>query len=355
MNKPRLIGVEAMLADQLAIADPDLLRGLLSAFIQALMSAEADAVCQAGYGQRTVIRANSRNGYRRREFDTRVGTIELAIPKLRLGSYFPDWLLARRERAERVLTGVVAACYLLGVSTRRVERLAEALGVTKLSAPQISAVAAELDETVTALRSRPLHGPYPFITIDALAITVRAQARIVEAQLSVVTGIDAGGYREILGAHVSPAEDESRWRELFHGLVTRGLSGVALVTSDFHTGLVTAIDAALPGAAWQRCIAHYATSLSSITPKSSWPWVRALLRGIFDQPDADSVASQYDQTLDTLSDKLPNVAKHLAAARRELLAHTAFPSDLWHQLRSTNSGMVYHPAPTSGRRVITSS
>ncbi|BBX73204.1 IS256 family transposase [Mycobacterium shinjukuense] len=337
MNNLRRNAVETLLADRLAMASPDLLRDLLSTFIQALMSAEADALCHAGYGQRTQVRANSRNGYRRREFDTRVGTIELAIPKLRVGSYFPDWLLARHRRAERALTDVVAACYLLGVSTRRVERLADALGVMGLSRSQLAAVAAELDETVTALRSRPLdHGRYPFIAVDALGITVRRQTRICEAQLLLATGVNTGGHREMLGAHLSSADGESGWLSLFHALITRGLSGVALVTGDSHAGLLAAIDATMPGAVWQRCITHYTTNLVSITPTSSRPWVHALLHSIFDQPDAESVAAQYDRVIDALGERLPEVAGQLTAARPELLAYTAFPRELWRQIWSTN-------------------
>jgi putative transposase len=156
MTNHHPIDVEKLLEDQLATASPDLLRGLLSTFIQALMSAEADAVCGAGYGERSPQRSNRRNGYRPRDFDTRVGTIDVAIPKLRQGSYFPDWLLERRKRAERALTSVVATCYLLGVSTRRMERLVESLGVTGLSKSQVSVMAAELDEAVEAFRTRPL-------------------------------------------------------------------------------------------------------------------------------------------------------------------------------------------------------
>lgn len=156
MTDPHSIDVEKLLADQLASASPDLLRGLLSAFIAALMSAEADAVCGAGYGERSESRSNRRNGYRHRDFDTRAGTLDVAIPKLRQGSYFPDWLLARRKRAERALTSVVATCYLLGVSTRRMERLVESLGVTSLSKSQVSEMAKDLDQAVEAFRTRPL-------------------------------------------------------------------------------------------------------------------------------------------------------------------------------------------------------
>ncbi|EID16284.1 putative transposase [Mycobacterium xenopi RIVM700367] len=215
MTKHHPIDVEQLLDEQLAAASPDLLRGLLSTFIQALMSAEADALCGAGYGERSEARTNRRNGYRARDFDTRAGTIELAIPKLRSGSYFPDWLLQRRKRAERALTSVVATCYLLGVSTRRMERLVESLGVTSLSKSQVSAMATELDEAVEAFRTRPLDaGPYTFVAADALVLKVRENGRVIGVHTLIATGINAEGYREILGVQVTSAEDGSLSRIL---------------------------------------------------------------------------------------------------------------------------------------------
>jgi putative transposase len=337
MTNTHPIDVERLLEQQLAAASPDLLRGLLSTFIQALMSAEADALCGAGYGERSEQRTNRRNGYRPRDFDTRAGTIEMAIPKLRSGSYFPDWLLERRKRAERALTSVVATCYLLGVSTRRMERLVESLGVTSLSKSQVSVMATELDEAVEAFRTRPLDaGPYTFVAADALVLKVREAGRVIGVHTLIAAGVNAEGYREILGVQVTSAEDGAGWLAFFRDLVARGLSGVGLVTSDAHPGLVAAIGATLPGAAWQRCRTHYAVNLMSVTPKSSWPWVRTLLHSIFDQPDAESVVAQYDRVLDALTDKLPKVAEHLDTARDELLAFTAFPKQIWRQIWSNN-------------------
>ncbi|CMP69290.1 mutator family transposase [Mycobacterium tuberculosis] len=312
MTSSHLIDAEQLLADQLAQASPDLLRGLLSTFIAALMGAEADALCGAGYRERSDERSNQRNGYRHRDFDTRAATIDVAIPKLRQGSYFPDWLLQRRKRAERALTSVVATCYLLGVSTRRMERLVETLGVTKLSKSQVSIMAKELDEAVEAFRTRPLDaGPYTFLAADALVLKVREAGRVVGVHTLIATGVNAEGYREILGIQVTSAEDGAGWLAFFRDLVARGLSGVALVTSDAHAGLVAAIGATLPAAAWQRCRTHYAANLMAATPKPSWPWVRTLLHSIYDQPDAESVVAQYDRVLDALTDKLPAVAEHL--------------------------------------------
>ncbi len=264
MTSSHLIDAEQLLADQLAQASPDLLRGLLSTFIAALMGAEADALCGAGYRERSDERSNQRNGYRHRDFDTRAATIDVAIPKLRQGSYFPDWLLQRRKRAERALTSVVATCYLLGVSTRRMERLVETLGVTKLSKSQVSIMAKELDEAVEAFRTRPLDaGPYTFLAADALVLKVREAGRVVGVHTLIATGVNAEGYREILGIQVTSAEDGAGWLAFFRDLVARGLSGVALVTSDAHAGLVAAIGATLPAAAWQRCRTHYAANLAA--------------------------------------------------------------------------------------------
>ncbi|SEE11625.1 MULTISPECIES: IS256 family transposase [Rhodococcus] len=331
------IDLRRLVEDRLTGASPDLLRELLSMFIDALMSAEADVLCGADYGQRSDERVNVRNGYRHRDFDTRVGTLDVAIPKLRQGSYFPDWLLQRRKRAERALTTVVATCYLLGVSTRRMEKLVDTLGITSLSKSQVSVMAKELDEQVEAFRNRPLDaGPYTFVAADALVLKVRENGRVVNVHTLVAVGVNAEGYREVLGVDVTSAEDGAGWLAFFRGLVARGLSGVRLVTSDAHTGLVSAIGATLPGASWQRCRTHYAINLMTVTPKASWPWVKTLLHSVYDQPDADSVHAQYDRVIDALESKLPKVAQHLDTARADLLAFTAFPKQIWRQIWSNN-------------------
>jgi transposase-like protein len=337
MTAPSSIDPAHFLHEQLAQASPDLLRQMLTTFIDTLMSAEADAVCGAEYGARSAERTNVRNGYRPREFDTRAGTLDVAIPKLRSGSYFPDWLLERRRRAERALTTVVATCYLLGVSTRRMERLVESLGITRLSKSQVSEMARELDGQVADFRHRPLDaGPYTFVAADALVLKVREGGRVVNVHALVATGVNADGHREILGLQVTSAEDGAGWLTFFRDLTARGLTGVQLVTSDAHRGLVEAIGAALPGAGWQRCRMHYAANLMAACPKSSWPWVRALLHSVYDQPDAASVHAQFDRVLDALADKLPKVAEHLEAARADVLAFTAFPKEVWRQIWSNN-------------------
>jgi transposase-like protein len=325
------------LHEQLAQASPDLLRAMVATFAEALMGADADAVCGAPFGVRSEERTNTRNGYRRREWDTRAGSIELAIPKLRTGSYFPDWLLERRRRAEAALVSVVATSYLLGVSTRRMEKLVETLGITRLSKSQVSMMAKDLDAQVEAFRTRPLDaGPYTFLAADALVLKVREGGRTINVHALVAVGVNAEGYREILGLQVSSAEDGAGWLAFLRDLTARGLTGVALVTSDAHRGLVDAIGATLPGACWQRCRTHYAANLMSATPKSAWGWVKALLHSVYDQPDAAAVHAQFDRVLDALGEKLPAVAEHLDAARADILAFTGFPKAIWRQIWSNN-------------------
>ena len=323
--------------DALAAASPDLLREMIKGFAQRMMDAEVEALCGAGYGEVSPERVNSRNGYRQREWDTRAGTIELAIPKLRQGSYYPEWLLERRRRAERALATVVATSYLLGVSTRRVEKLAESLGVTKLSKSQVSVMAAELDEMVASFRSRPLDaGPYAFVWIDALTQKVREGGRTVNVHALIATGVNADGKREILGLDVASSEDGAGWLAFLRGLAARGLSGVQLVTSDCHHGLRDAIAAVLPGASWQRCRAHYSRNLATRVPKSAQPWVSTLVRTIFEQPDAASVRAQHAQVVTALEAKFPAAAEHLGDARDDILAFTAFPREVWRQVWSNN-------------------
>jgi putative transposase len=327
-----------LLEEQLAQASPDLLRELLTTFIDTLMSAEADAVCGASYGTCSPERTNRRNGYRSREFETRAGTLELAIPKLRAETYFPEWLLERRKRAERALVSVVATCYLLGVSTRRMDKLVQSLGITTLSKSQVSEMAKDLDGRVEEFRTRRLDdvGPFCFVAADALVLKVREGGRVVGVHCLVATGVNTDGHREVLGVQVTSAEDGAGWLAFFRDLSARGLFGVKLVTSDAHPGLVAAITATLPGASWQRCRTHYAANLMVVTPKSSWGWVKALLHSIYDQPDTEAVHAQFDRVVHALTEKLPAVAEHLEQARADILAFAAFPKEIWRQIWSNN-------------------
>jgi putative transposase len=337
MAAPDSVNPVDVLREQLASASPDLLQAMVKTFAEVLMSAEADAVCGAAYGQRSEERVNSRNGYRAREWDTRVGTVELAIPKLRTGSYFPDWLLAHRRRAEQALVSVVATSYLLGVSTRRVEKLVEQLGVASLSKSQVSEMATYLDAQVEAFRNRPLDGgPYPFVWLDALAIKVREGGRTVNVHALVAVGVNADGHREVLGLDVSASEDGAGWLAFLRSLTARGLSGVRLVISDAHRGLVDAIAATLPGASWQRCRTHYLRNLLTRVPKSAQPWVATMVRTVFDQPDTASVHAQSARVVEAIEARFPDAAVHLDEARADLLAFTGFPHELWRQIWSNN-------------------
>lgn len=281
MTAPEIVPLAGLLEENLAWASPDLLRAMVKTFADALMSADADAVCGAEYGQVSDERVNQRNGYRPRSWDTRAGTVELAIPKIRSGSYFPGWLLERRRRAEQALVSVVATAYLLGVSTRRVTQLAESLGITQLSKSQVSEMAKHLDGRVAEFRNRPLDaGPYTFVWLDARTQKVREGGWVVNVHCLVAVGVNAEGQREVLGLDVAAAEDGAGWLAFLRGLVARGLTGVRLVVSDAHAGLVEAIGAALPGTAWQRCRTHYARNLLSKVPKSAQPWVATLLRTV---------------------------------------------------------------------------
>jgi transposase-like protein len=327
----------AWLRKQLEEAEPDLLREMVKSFAEALMGAEADALCGAPFRERSGERVNRRNGYRERPFDTRAGTIALAVPKLRSGSYFPDWLLERRRRAERALVAVVAECYVKGVSTRRVDGLVKTLGIEHLSKSQVSEMARSLDSEVAAFRARPIDaGPYPYLWLDALAIRVREQGRIVRCACVVASAVNADGYREIIGMDTFTSEDEAAWRIFLAGLVERGLSGVQLVVSDDHRGLTNAIDALLPGASWQRCRTHFMRNLLTRVAKSAQPFVATLVRTIFAQPSSEEVAAQLGRVVEQLRARFPQVAEMLEDAAPDVTAFAAFPVEHWRQTWSNN-------------------
>jgi putative transposase len=321
----------------LVAADADLLRGLVEQTVNALLSADADALCGADYGERSAERSNRRNGYRERRWDTRAGTIDLRIPKLREGSYFPDWLLERRRRPEKALISVVADLYLAGVSTRRVEKAVAQLGVESISKSQVSRLASELDELVEAFRTRPLDGsPYPFVMLDALVVKVREAGRIVNVCVVHATGVNREGYRESLGLDIVTQEDGAAWLAFLRGLVARGLSGVQLVTSDAHPGLVDAIRSTMTGAAWQRCRTHFMRNLLTRVPRSAHRPVATLVRTIFDQADPDTVHEQYQRALLQLEERFPAAAALLEEAGPDLLAFTAHNPSVWRQIWSNN-------------------
>jgi transposase-like protein len=330
--------VNDWLRKQLEAASPDLLRAMVQDFAEALMSAEADALCGAAYGERSPERVNRRNGYRERGWDTRVGTIELALPKLRAGSYFPEWLLQPRRRAEQALVSVIADCYLAGVSTRRVEKLVQQLGIEHMSKSQVSRLAKSLDAIVEDFRTRPLEGaPFPYLTLDALVVKCREGGRTVNACVVHAVAVNGEGFRESLGLDVVTSEDGAAWLAFLRSLCARGLAGVLLVTSDAHPGLVDAIAATLPGASWQRCRTHFMRNLLTRVPKSAQSFVATMVRSIFAQPDAETVSEQQLRVLAQLEERFPEAAELLAEAEPDLLAFTAFPKEHWRQLWSNNS------------------
>jgi len=325
------------LGKHLEEADTDLLREMVRTFIQALMSAEADAACGALYGERSGDRVNRRNGYRGRAFDTRTGTMELAVPKLRQGSYFPEWLLEPRRRAERALVAVVAECYVRGVSTRRVDGLVKTLGIEGISKSQVSELARSLDEAVAAFRSRPLDaGPYTYVWLDALVLKCREGGRIANVSAVVATSVNADGYREILGLDVLTTEDGAGWTAFLRDLVARGLTGVRLAVSDDHRGLVEAIAAVLPGSSWQRCRTHFVRNLLTRVPRDAQPLVATLVRSIFAQPSAHEVAAQLARVIEQLEGRFPKAAELLEQAGPDITAFSSLPVEHWRQIWSNN-------------------
>jgi transposase-like protein len=322
---------------QVEQADTDLLREIVQLFCERVMSEEVNAICGAPYGERSEERTNRRNGYRTRTWDTRTGTIELQLPKLREGSYFPDWLLEPRRRAERAFVQVVCESYVRGVSTRRIEGLVRTLGIERISKSRVSEMAKELDAVVEAFRSRPLDGaPYTYVWLDAITQKVREDGRIANVACVVATGVNAQGSREILGLDLHTSEDGAGWTAFLRGLVARGLSGVRLVISDAHPGLIDAIASTLPGASWQRCRTHFLRNLLTRVPKSAAPFVATLVRSVFAQPDAAAVHAQFDRVLEQLPERFPTAAEMLADAGPDILAFTSFPVAHWKQIWSNN-------------------
>ena len=312
--------------------DVDFLREALRVLVEGIMDAEVSAKIGAEYGERSPERVTQRNGYRSRAWDTRVGTMELRIPKLREGSYFPS-LLEPRRRSERALLAVIQQAYVEGVSTRRVDDLVKALGCEGISKSQVSRICSELDGVVDSFLDRPLDGgPYRYLWLDALTQKVREAGRIVNVSVVVATAVNAEGRREIVGMDVGTSEDGAFWRSV----ADRGLSGVELVTSDAHRGLREAIATVFAEASWQRCRTHFMTNLLTRVPRRAQPWVATMVRTVYQQPSPEEVHAQVDRVIDQLGDRFPQAVSVLAEAGADTLAFTAFPVAHWKQVWSNN-------------------
>jgi len=317
-------------------ADPSFLRDGVRLLAQELMDAEVTQLAGAGLHERSENRLTYRNGYREREWDTRVGTVDLHIPKLRQGAYFPS-LLEPRRRHERALLSVVQEAYIHGVSTRAVDSLAEALGLKGISKDQVSRICKELDGQVNAFRTRRLDAEYPYLMLDATFEKVRENGRVISMAVLIATGVKATGEREVVGVDVGPAEDLEFWRAFLRQLVSRGLRGVRLVTSDSHLGLKQAVAEILVGATWQRCRVHFMRNALATVPKLAQPMVAATLRTVFAQPDAPSAKETIERVCRLFEKRYPQLAACLRDAETDVLAFYGFPVEHRRQIWSTNS------------------
>lgn len=313
----------------------DFLRDAVRVMIQELMEAEVSTQIGAERYERSPERTTQRNGTRPRTWDTRVGTIELAIPKLRTGSYFPSWL-EPRKRSEQALVAVVAEAYVNGVSTRKVEALVQSLGIASLSKSEVSRLCQSLDTQVQAFRTRRLDAVYPYLWLDARYEKVREDHRVVSMAVIVAYGVRADGVREVLGLDIGLSEDVVLWREFLQGLVARGLRGVKLAISDAHVGLKQAIREVLVGTSWQRCRVHLMRNLLVHVPKTAQAMVAATVRTVFEQPDLATARQQLHQVAKTLQERFPKVVSILEEAEDDILAHLAFPAAHRRQIASTN-------------------
>ncbi len=317
--------------------DVDLIRSSVEMVLQALIDAEATEFIGAGRHERTESRTNQRNGIRPKLLTTKAGDVELAIPKLRHGSFFPS-ILERRRRIDRALFAVVMEAYVHGVSTRKVDDLVQALGAASgISKSEVSRICGELDESLGAFRDRPLdHVEFPYVFLDATYVKARSGGRIVAKAVIVATGVTRSGDREVLGVEVGDSEDGAFWIAFLRSLRARGLTGVQLVISDAHMGLREAISAVMLGASWQRCKVHLARNVLAKVPKGSADMVAAAMRTIYAQPDAGHVREQFDEIVSMLTRQFPDAATVLDDARDDVLAFCAFPEAHWRKIWSTN-------------------
>jgi transposase-like protein len=311
----------------------DMIRESVKAVAREIMEAEVSELIGAAHGERSEDRATHRNGYRSRRWDTRAGEIELQIPRIRQGSYFPSFLQPRK-RSEQALVSVVQQAYVCGVSTRRVDQLVESLGL-RISRSEVSRIAGMLDEQVSAFRERPLEGRYPYLFVDAKIEKVRDGGRVARKCVVVAHAVHETGRREIIGLDVGETETEAFWRDFLRSLVARGLVGVQLAISDAHPGLKAALAQVL-GAPWQRCTVHFLRDLRGHVRREQHDALGAIVRSIFTADDGDDARRRLREAVDQLERRLPKVAAMIEDAEPDVLAFYAFPAEHWPKLRSTN-------------------
>jgi len=315
-------------------SDDDLLREMMSYVAHRMMDMEVESLTGAAHGERSPTRTNHRNGYRERTWETRVGTVELEIPKLRKGSYFPAFLEPRRA-SEKALTAVIQEAYVHGVSTRSVDDLVKAMGMTGISKSQVSRLCAEIDERVHAFLSRPIEGAWPYLWIDATYVKVRQSGRIVSVAVIIAVAVNTDGRREVLGMEVGPSEAEPFWTAFLRSLTRRGLRGVKLVISDSHEGLKKAAAKVL-SSTWQRCRVHFMRNALAHVGSKQRAMVAAAIRTAFTQETQDAARAEWRAVADRLRERFEKLGQLMDDAEDDVLAHLAFPKEHWPQLHSTN-------------------
>jgi putative transposase len=330
------IGLSELLRKAMIDQDADFLKEGVRVLSQALMEMEVEEYVGAARHERSAGRVGQRNGYRERSWDTRVGTVDLKVPRVRDGGYFPS-LLEPRRRAERALSAVVQEAYVHGVSTRKVDDLVKALGMSGISKSRVSELCKELDEEVERFRSRPLEGSYPYVWVDATYLKARQDGRVASKAVVIAVGVKAqSGEREVLGFDVGPSEDGAFWTLFVRSLVARGLSGVRLVTSDAHRGLKGAVEAVLVGASSQRCRVHFMRNALWLVPKTAQQMVGATIRTAFAQPDSQSARQQWRRISEGFRSRFPRLTQLMEEAEEDVLAYAAFPAEHWQKIWSNN-------------------